>query len=738
MIVESKEPNEQAGLRQLKIYMDMSPAQVGVWFNGKAHIYIRKVQVAGGGWTYEMLPNIPRRGQRIEDIGQFKRKDLKPTHNLKAVFKDIRNHLAQLTTGITRDEEVAQEIINLLFCKIYDELNTGHDELVSFRCGVREEPAKVKERIADLFENKVKKVYDDVFDENDSLALDPESVAYIVGELQNYCIFEAERDVIGDAFEVFIGPALKGPQGQFFTPRNVIRAAVEILDPNPGESIIDPACGSGGFLIVALEWVWKKIAATAKSRKLSNAWIAEENARVASKFFRGIDKNSFLAKVTKAYMAIVGDGRGGVFCENSLKPTAEWKAATQEKIALDSFDIIITNPPFGAKIPITGEDMLRQYDLGFKWKKQFSENKIDWVWSRTNKIAKKAPPQIIFVERCLKLLKPGKRLAIVLPDGVLGGDKIGYVAAFIKANAQIIALIDCPAETFAPMVTTKTHLVFLEKKIPEEPEKPYSVFMAVARKVGHNRKGRPEPDDDFPLIAEKYKRLVVQGKKEAFTESGFLVESKWLEENLIVRRYLPEYIEALETIAKSKDPTESLGIMKSRINTGANVGSSDYVACGEGTPYILVGSISEEGISFSDLKYIKPGAATKNAIVRAGDIVINRAGSDAGVAAVVPPDLDGAVVCGFAFRMVVKKEWDSGYVAAFLNSPLGRKQMLRIAAGSVLDHITKADLQKVRVIYISKNREQVIKKMREAIELRMESRKRLTELNKVLGGLDKR
>jgi len=739
MIVECKEPNEQAGLRQLKIYMDMSPAEIGVWFNGYAHAYIRKQHVKGGGWVYEFIPNIPQRGQRVEDIGKFKRKALKPPHNLKAVFKDIRNHLAGLTTGITRDEALAQEIINLLFCKIYDELNTGQDELVSFRCGVNEEPEKVKQRIVDLFENKVKKVYDDVFNKNDSLNLDPNSVAYVVGELQNYCVSEAERDVIGDAFEVFIGPALKGGEGQFFTPRNVIKATVEILDPKPDEYIIDPACGSGGFLIVAVEWVWQKIKATAKRRKLSDAWIEKESKRVATKFFRGIDKDSFLAKVTKAYMAIVGDGRGGVFCENSIVPTNEWQAATQGKVLLDSFNIILTNPPFGAKIPIKGEHILRQYDLGFKWKKQYLANKIDWEWSRTTKIAKKVPPQILFIERCLQLLRPGGRMAVVLPDGILGGDKIGYVAAFIKSKARILALLDCPIETFAPMVTTKTHVVFLEKKASNESEKPYSVFMAVARKVGHDRKGRPLADDDLRTIVENYRRLVIQGRKESFTELGFLVGSKWLEDNLIVRRYLPDYIKALETIARSKHPIETLGNMMSRINTGANVGSSDYVTPGRGLPYILVGNITEEGINFSDLKYINPDAATKNSIVRSGDIIINRCGNDSGVAAVVPPDLDGAVLCGFAFRLVLKDNWAPYYVTAFLNSPLGRKQMLRISAGSVLDHITKADLQKVKIIYLPKaSRDQVIKRMKQAVDLRMESRRQLSELSKLLAELEDR
>jgi type I restriction enzyme M protein len=252
--------------------------------------------------------------------------------------------------------------MNILFCKIYDEINTGPDETVTFRCGVHENRDQVKRRIIDLFEKKVKREYGDVFTQADQITLDSDSLVYVVGELQNYCITEAERDAIGEAFEVFIGPSLKGAEGQFFTPRNVVRLAVGVLNPKPGEMIIDPACGSGGFLIVALEYVWKKIEEHGKRRKLSKSWIADEQQKIANRCFRGIDKDSFLAKVTKAYMAIVRDGRGGIFCENTLSPPSEWARNAQEKVPLNGFDIIMTNPPFGAKIPIRGEHILKQYD----------------------------------------------------------------------------------------------------------------------------------------------------------------------------------------------------------------------------------------------------------------------------------------------------------------------------------------------------------------------------------------
>lgn len=320
MVVECKKRERKDGEHQLRLYLDMSAAEVGVWFNGGEHLYLRKVHHRDGRRTYEVLPNIPRNGQRIEDIGLFKRKDLRKPSNLKAVFRDLRNHLAGMTTGITRDEALAQEIINVLFCKILDEQDTDPDDTVIFRAGVGELHKDIQKRIKALFERVKDAAYGDVFDVSDTIKLDPDSLAYVVGELQNYCIMEADRDAIGDAFEVFIGPALRGSEGQFFTPRNVVEMMVKIVDPKPGERVIDPACGSGGFLINALSHVWAQLRENANRKGWSERQLTKREFEVATDCFRGIDKDAFLAKVCKAYMALVGDGRGGIFCANSLEP----------------------------------------------------------------------------------------------------------------------------------------------------------------------------------------------------------------------------------------------------------------------------------------------------------------------------------------------------------------------------------------------------------------------------------
>jgi type I restriction enzyme M protein len=285
----------------------MSGAEVGAWFNGEDHLYLRKRYRAGGIIEFEELPAFPRYGQRVEDIGRYRRGDLLVSQALRPIFRDIRNHLAGNLTGITRDEALAQQIINLLFCKVFDEMDKGPDEFVDFRAGVGESPETIHQRVMDLF-TSVKTRYGDVFSKADTIEIDPASLAYVVGELQNYSITEASRDAVGDAFEVFIGPALRGGEGQFFTPRNVVRMMVDVLSPESGELVLDPACGSGGFLIVALEHVWRSIEAAATKKRWSKERVAEERRYVASQFFKGVEKDRFLAKVTKAYMAILGDG----------------------------------------------------------------------------------------------------------------------------------------------------------------------------------------------------------------------------------------------------------------------------------------------------------------------------------------------------------------------------------------------------------------------------------------------
>ncbi len=503
IIIECKKKTRTDGKTQLQDYLKLSKAFLAVWFNGNERLFLRKNEKKGKV-IFEEIPNIPRYRQRVEDIGKFKRKDLKPTHNLKATFKAIRNHLAANTVGATRDEVLAQQLINLIFCKIYDEKYTKPNDIISFRAGVDEKAKDVQERILNLFD-KVKQNYKEVFDDSDIIKLDRNSITYVVGELQNYCLIEAERDVIADAFEIFIGHALKGSQGQFFTPRNVVQMMVDILDPDDEDLIIDPACGSGGFLIEALKYVWNKIDKKGIDYNWSQRETDKQKQKIANANFRGIDKDYFLSKVTKAYMTLIGDGTSGVACDDSLENPNTWKKVTNQKIQLGQFDILLTNPPFGAKIPVRGENKLKQFDLGHQW----SFHKKNNEWEKKN-LRQKGSPQILFIERSLQFLKEGGRMAIVLPDGIYGNETLAYIRNWLLKRGRIIAIIDTPLETFLPHTGTKTSIIIFKKT--EEIPKDYPIFMAVAEFCGHDRRGKKIEEDDIVNVATKFKEWAKENK----------------------------------------------------------------------------------------------------------------------------------------------------------------------------------------------------------------------------------
>lgn len=579
MVVECKKRERKDGEHQLRLYLDMSAAEVGVWFNGDEHIYLRKIHHKDGKRTYQTLPNIPRKGQRIEDIGLYRRKDLRKPSNLKAIFRDLRNHLAGMTTGITRDEALAQEIINILFCKILDEQDKDPDETVSFRAGVNESPKEVQKRIKSLFERVKSAAYGDVFDESDTIRLDADSLTYVVGELQNYCIMDSDRDAIGDAFEVFIGPALRGAEGQFFTPRNVVDMMVRILDPKPGEKIIDPACGSGGFLIAALSYVWEQLRQEAKRKGWSERQLARREVDVSTDCFRGIDKDQFLAKVCKAYMALIGDGRGGVFCANSLDRPEEWPIEYQDKARLGSFDVVLTNPPFGAKIPIKGEQILSQFDLAHYW-----DATDNGTFTKGTKLRESEAPQILFVERCVQLLKPGGRMAIVLPEGVFGNRTAGYILDYVRSRGVILGIIDCTRRLFQPHTDTKTNVLVFRKFRAGEKPADSAVFMSVAKTCGHDKRGNlvfredGTPDDEVVEVATAWHKS--RGKpasRLAFTRKVSELDPYYL----VPRYYSPEVKEVIDRFAENTDANlvtvaQLIESGRMQISKGHEIGSAAY------------------------------------------------------------------------------------------------------------------------------------------------------------------
>lgn len=690
MIVECKKKDRKDGEHQLRLYLDMSAAEVGVWFNGEEHIYLRKIYHTDGSRTYEQLPNIPQKGQRIEDIGLHKRKDLTKPSNLKAVFRDIRNHLAGMTTGIARDEALAQEIIDLLFCKILDEQETAPDDTVSFRAGIGESSAAIQSRIEDLFERVKSAVFGDVFDAGDKIRLDADSLAYVVGELQTYTIMEADRDAIGDAFEVFIGPALRGSEGQFFTPRNVIEMLVRMVDPKPGESIIDPACGSGGFLIAALSHVWRELRIEGKKKNWSERHLVKRETEIATHNFRGIDKDAFLARVCKAYMALIGDGRGGVFCQNTLEPIEVWPEVMQQKVTPGTFDVVLTNPPFGKKIVVKGEKIISQYQLGYKWKYDKSEDK----WDRTDKLREKLPPQIPFLERCVQLLKPGGRIGIVLPESIFGNPSHRYIVDWLLANIRVNAIVSMPEALFKTSGKGGTHTKVCVLVGTRDMTKATDIlFMGEAKWCGHDSRGNPtyrkndDGDmillDEVPQIAQRYESWKRNPNKFVPDHKGFSFHHADVVKSILVPRYYnPEIDAEIKRLSKEYSFVSLKSLIQKRavtLATGVEVGKMAY---GTGDiPFIRTSDISnweikadfKHGVSQSIYDEYKDKCD-----VQAGDIFFVKDGTYLVGSSAIVTEYDLPMLFqSHLYRIRVQKPEiiDPWLLFALLNTPIVRLQV---------------------------------------------------------------
>nr|WP_254282151.1 N-6 DNA methylase [Haloarcula salina] len=518
IVIVTSVGDRKDGEERIKSALENTPANLGVWFNGEDRICLHQSDAG----IVEQIPDIPKSGETLDEIGVYKYEDLVPAPDLQNIFDVIYYHLYS-NSDISRAERLGPEMIRLLFCKLHDEKT---NEVCQFVARVDENSDDVAERIKKLFE-EVKESYPDAFNSDERLVLDSDSIEYVVGELQRIGLTKTDRDAVGDAFEVFIGPSLRGDKGQFFTPQNLVDMTVEIIDPDPTDEVLDPACGSGRFLISSLEKMRQKVQTDGGEfqQDLSTFSAAEDETEKEtieeptftqtidysdesgpSSNIYGIDKDFDMAKISKAYMAIAGNGSSHIVCESSLDLPKSWsqqaKDILTQKGDLRKFDIILTNPPFGSNIPVKSKEVLEEYDLGYKWNyiKKRSQ------WEKTKQVLDGQAPQVLFIERCLDMLRPGGRMGIVLPDGILGNQTNGHIRQYMMENAHIVAVIDTPIETFLPSTSTKTSVVVLQKK-GEGVEPPENVFMAIAEECGHDRRGNPIPEDDFPQIIEEYKEF---------------------------------------------------------------------------------------------------------------------------------------------------------------------------------------------------------------------------------------
>jgi type I restriction enzyme M protein len=399
------------------------------------------------------------------------------------------------------------EFLKLIFTKIEDE----RSGTINFYATPSEREnttvaTSAKKRIQRLFKDKVVLKYPTIFEAKDmTIDLKPSVVAYVVTQLQGYSLLASPVDVKGVAYEEIVGSNLRGDRGEFFTPRNACRMAVTMLNPQPDERILDPTCGTGGFLITGMNHALDYI-----DRSEREQWIDPANGTDAERqeLYRrrseylsqcvfGIDLNPVLVRAAKMNMVMNNDGSGGLWQANTLENPYTWSADLRNRLPLGSMDVIVSNPPFGTKIPIDDADTLSQYDLAATW--DLDEN---GTWTirhdkHGNRLLQKSqPPEILFIERCLQLLKPGTgRMAMVIPNGILNNPGMSYVRHWLVRRTQILAVVDMQRDLFQPGNDTQTSMVLMRRLSPEEVAEAeatgldYPLFMAVAEKIGHDKRG---------------------------------------------------------------------------------------------------------------------------------------------------------------------------------------------------------------------------------------------------------
>lgn len=532
--------------------------EFGLWTNGQTYHFLQKIEDDFGNLDYEDLSDFPGEGQTIEDLDRSDKSIARKPANdsLIRVFKRCHDYIYG-NEGMKKT--AFWELLNLIFCKIYDEkrrficIETGESYRREFWVGVKEQNtpdgrAKVAKRIRNIFAKlKSDDLFSEVFDGNEQINLTDKGLAYIASELAKYSFLDATVDVKGLAYETIVSNTLKQEAGQFFTPRNIIKCMVEMLDPDENQRVLDPACGSGGFLVTVLDYVRRKIVKRLHP-DLEGPWLQEKmnSPRVnklvkeyAEQYLFGFDFDPDLKKAARMNMVMAGDGHANIFHVNSLaypngdnekelikvketvlksvKKSNDKKEVFEFEDARGKFDLIFTNPPFGAKIPINDPEILKQFSLGFNWKKNGSGE-----WDKFG-ISTSEPPEILFIDQCCQLLKPGGKMAIVLPDGILSNPNTEYVRAWILKNFVVLASIDLPIEAFLPQVGVQASLLFLQKKTVKEKlmkDCSYKIFMAIAEVLGKDRRGsqifRKDEDGAELLFDSEVQYLITNkfGKKE--------------------------------------------------------------------------------------------------------------------------------------------------------------------------------------------------------------------------------
>jgi type I restriction enzyme M protein len=509
IICECKKPNEKDGIGQLKDYMSHEPeVRLGIWFNGLEFAFVYRDQ---DGFHLRRNRALPRPSDALDKdaISPLKLVDLQDPPSLKDIFSKIRNYVASKDSKGGRDEFILENLGTLLIAKIVDERDSDLFPERELEFQAAKDSLTTTKQITNWVMT-VRQRYKNLFaQEREALTLDPNSIDHVVKSLQNWRLLGHDRLAVGKAFETLKGRAIKGQEGQYFTPPQVVQAAVRLTNPLRTDFILDPACGTGGFLAAALGHVYDQFEQSPSSR------VGEYKRHWANHNLLGIDKDDLSIRFCKAYLTLLGDGEGPIYRNDSINQRL-WKddpSNINNVVQAEGFDVILTNPPFGSNLKVAVADArAEQFTFAQKW----SETNNTYT-PTAEYIDAGQQIGVVFLERCLKLLKlETGRLAIILPETFFFSKGFKWLSDYLIRNFTITHLMNVPMVAFEEFCRAKTILLVLKKQLPN-PE--HQVICSHPETLGFDKRGKTlldfktgEIDDEMSQAVEYITRDVTPPK----------------------------------------------------------------------------------------------------------------------------------------------------------------------------------------------------------------------------------
>ena len=689
--VGQRERNQKSG--QVFGYANALASEFAVYYDSNVK---RSWRVRGyGGLEREenVIPDIPVNYGNVPEYMFIRTgtRDLEEINaaELSRIFDSCHREL--WSGGRLDPTEAFDEMSKLMFAKLYDERRTPNGEPYAFQYGDRETDLMVAQRVLGRYE-RAREEEPGVF--TAGIESDARKIAAVVRLLQGVSLNRTDPDAKGRAFEQFLGEVFRGRLGQYFTRREIVEFMVCIIKPTNDSTLLDPACGSGGFLVYSMKQVFGQIEAAYAGDEQTIFRLKDDFAK---RHLYGIEINEKIARVAMMDMVINEDGHTNVAIGSGLDSTF-----ANPGIADSGFTHVLTNPPFGNSIKSDETDQLGQSQLA------------DYQLSRGKQSAKS---EVLFIERCTRFLRPGGMLGIVVPDGILSNPSDKPVRDYILSNYEISAIVSLPAFAFRKAGSgMKTSLLMARKWKPnDDREVNYPIFMGIANHIGYDATGRPD-SNDLPVLRGHFLNgsgvpddNVIRTPVRAVNQSNRLDPQYYVLGPVIEREF-----------QRVSHPVEELNkLVGQSIQSGKSPKGGARYSAGD-VPILLVGNVAADGsIALEDLSYVDKEFYLSNrarGAINPLDILIAKDGATTGKVGIVPEDfpLERCLINEHLFRFNVKAAFlgeaeppeserleairlNAYFVFFFLKSWLGQQQIAREISGGAQGGITRQFVEKIRI-----------------------------------------